>query len=53
MWQEHYIPAKTYWEMARVRAIALVSQHPVLFDAALYGQNNNPELKLVSLMTCT
>jgi hypothetical protein len=52
MWQEHYIPAKTYWEMARIRAIVLMSQHR-LFDAAPYGQNNNPELKFVILMTYT
>jgi hypothetical protein len=52
MWQKHYVPAKIYWEMARIRAIALMSQH-LLFDDAPCGQNNNPELKLVPLMTCT
>jgi hypothetical protein len=33
MRREHYIPTKTYWEMARIRAIALMSQHR-LSDAA-------------------
>jgi hypothetical protein len=50
MLKERYIPAKLFWEMARIRAIA--PQHPPL-DVSFQGYNDNPELKLVPLMTNT